>query len=186
MSYNNWKRYSSSDHEIRSNGSNYDAGCCTHSKALAELKVYQACIFSVPIFFAFILLFLFYFFYLRRESADWSSLRTRASSLQTAADEISRCELGLKKELREMLPVIVFKESFSVKDSQCSVCLGEYEADERLQQMPKCGHTFHMDCIDHWLSTRTTCPLCRRSLLLSPVQSSSVNPTQNATSLQAT
>ncbi|KAL0314034.1 UNVERIFIED_CONTAM: RING-H2 finger protein ATL7 [Sesamum angustifolium] len=35
-----------------------------------------------------------------------------------SSDDISRCELGLKKELREMLPVIVFKESFSVKDTQ--------------------------------------------------------------------
>lgn len=66
-----------------------------------------------------------------------------------------------------MLPIIVFKESFSVKDAQCSVCLGEYQAEDRLQQIPACGHTFHMDCIDMWLTTHTTCPLCRQSLLAS-------------------
>lgn len=66
-----------------------------------------------------------------------------------------------------MLPIIVFKESFSVKDTQCSVCLGEYQAEDRLQQIPACGHTFHMDCIDLWLTTHTTCPLCRQSLLAS-------------------
>ncbi|VFQ82200.1 unnamed protein product [Cuscuta campestris] len=157
-------------------GSNYDsaATCCANSEALAELKVYQACIFSVPVFFAFILLFLFYYFYLRRQSARWSSsLRMNASSLQAGGDEISRCELGLKKEVREMLPVIVFNESFSVKDSQCSVCLGDYQADDRLQQIPSCGHIFHEDCIDHWLSTHTTCPLCRHSLIV-PTQTSTV------------
>ena len=48
------------------------------------------------------------------------------------------------------------------------MCLGEYEAEERLQQIPACGHTFHINCIDHWLSSRATCPLCRLSLLPSP------------------
>lgn len=33
--------------------------------------------------------------------------------------------------------------------------------------MPACGHTFHIDCIDNWLATHTTCPLCRLSLLSS-------------------
>lgn len=48
---------------------------------------------------------------------------------------------------------------------RCSVCLGDYVAEDRLQQIPSCGHTFHIDCIDSWLSTHSTCPLCRSSLL---------------------
>lgn len=31
---------------------------------------------------------------------------------------VLQVELGLKKELREMLPIIVYKESFSVRDTQ--------------------------------------------------------------------
>lgn len=31
---------------------------------------------------------------------------------------VAQSELGLKKELREMLPIIVYKESFSIRDSQ--------------------------------------------------------------------
>jgi E3 ubiquitin-protein ligase ATL7/58/59 len=54
--------------------------------------------------------------------------------------------------------------------SRCSVCLGEYQSDERLQRIPPCGHTFHVDCIDHWLSTNSTCPLCRVSLLPTPTK----------------
>ncbi|XP_059636526.1 RING-H2 finger protein ATL7-like isoform X1 [Cornus florida] len=121
--------------------------------------LYQSFIFSVPIFFTFILLLFFYCCYLRlRRRLDWSSLRITTPS-------ISRSELGLKKELREMLPIIVFRESFSVRDSQCSICLSDYQAEDRLQQIPACGHTFHMNCIDNWLATHTTCPLCRLSLL---------------------
>lgn len=50
-------------------------------------------------------------------------------------------------------------------DYRCSVCLGDYQANEKLQQIPPCGNTFHMDCIDLWLTSHTTCPLCRLSII---------------------
>ncbi|KAK1288431.1 RING-H2 finger protein ATL7 [Acorus calamus] len=140
--------------------------CCSTSSS--ELKLYQAFIFSVPIFFTFILLLLFYMFYLRRRRVDWTSLRMRTSSYETQEEITRPSESGLKKEHREMLPVVVFKESFSIREAQCAVCLGDYQAEERLQQIPACGHTFHIECIDSWLSANTTCPLCRVSLLPPP------------------
>lgn len=75
-----------------------------------------------------------------------------------------------------MLPVVVFKESFLIRETQCSVCLADYQPEERLQRIPPCGHTFHIDCIDHWLSKNTTCPLCRVSLLPVP-KTAEVDPT---------
>ncbi|GAA0165698.1 hypothetical protein LIER_40044 [Lithospermum erythrorhizon] len=36
--------------------------------------------------------------------------------------------------------------------------------------MPKCGHTFHLSCIDLWLKRQSTCPICRL-----PVQDSTEN-----------
>lgn len=60
--------------------------CCENSTDAAsnpkssELKLYQFFMFCVPIFFTFILLFLFYLFYLRPRRVNWSTLRMRASS----------------------------------------------------------------------------------------------------------
>lgn len=51
------------------------------SAASPELKLYQAFIFSVPVFFTFVLLLVFYLFYLRRWRASWQSLRMRANHL---------------------------------------------------------------------------------------------------------
>lgn len=83
-----------------------------------------------------------------------------------ARGEVPRSsEAGIKKEVREMLPIVVFKASFLIRETQCSVCLGDYQSNDRLQRIPQCGHTFHVDCIDLWLATNTTCPLCRASLL---------------------
>ncbi|XP_062219331.1 RING-H2 finger protein ATL58-like [Phragmites australis] len=138
-----------------------------------ELKLYQAFIFSVPVFFTLVSLLFFYLFYLRRRRANWESLQMRANNLIRGDNPRSQC--GLKKEMREMLPVVIFKESFLIRETQCSVCLADYQPDEQLQRIPPCGHTFHIDCIDHWLSTNTTCPLCRVSLLPAP-KSTSIDP----------
>ncbi|XP_050364815.1 RING-H2 finger protein ATL7-like isoform X2 [Argentina anserina] len=136
------------------------------SGSSGQFKLYQFFVFCVPIFFTFILIFVFYLFYLRPRRVNWSSIRMRsAPQISDTNVDIATVESGLKKEHREMLPIVVYNESFFVRDTQCAVCLGDYQADDRLQQIPACGHTFHIDCIDSWLSMHTTCPLCRLSLL---------------------
>ncbi|CAH8282622.1 unnamed protein product [Eruca vesicaria subsp. sativa] len=137
------------------------------TEAVQQFKLYHALIFSIPICFTFIVLFVFYVIYLRRRSSsvDWSSLGMRGGGSFVSTNNLSKAELGLTKELREMLPIVIFNESYTINDSQCSVCLGDYQANEKLQQIPPCGHTFHMDCIDLWLTSHTTCPLCRLSLI---------------------
>lgn len=61
--------------------------------------------------------------------------------------------------------VLLFCHEMPCYICRCSVCLADYQAEDKLQRIPACGHAFHMDCIDHWLTTHTTCPLCRLSLL---------------------
>ncbi|CAL5211197.1 unnamed protein product [Lathyrus oleraceus] len=179
---------SSSSTTTDSDIDNNDSGCCSSSSsngsdasAAAELKLYRAFIFSVPVFFTLILVFLFYVFYLKPRRVDWSSIRMRSVSVlqhHNHNNGISNSDLGLKKELREMLPIIVYNESFSVKDTLCSVCLLDYQPDDRLQQIPVCGHTFHMSCIDLWLASHSTCPLCRLSLLPTPKSSTETSNMQ--------
>lgn len=43
---------------------------------------------------------------------------------------------------------------------QCYVCLTEYSNAERLRILP-CFHRFHSECIDEWIKSNPTCPLCR-------------------------
>jgi hypothetical protein len=46
----------------------------------------------------------------------------------------------------------------------CAVCLCEFAGEDRLRLLPLCGHAFHIDCIDTWLLSNSTCPLCRCAL----------------------
>ncbi|KAG5149866.1 hypothetical protein JHK82_016747 [Glycine max] len=44
---------------------------------------------------------------------------------------------------------------------ECAVCLSALEGEEKAKLLPNCNHFFHVDCIDTWLDSHSTCPLCR-------------------------
>ncbi|XP_011626354.1 RING-H2 finger protein ATL58-like [Amborella trichopoda] len=134
-----------------------------HPATLPDLKLYQALIFSVPILFTIILMLLFYMLYLRRK--NFNSQMQPTFSNQPTAVLSSAADLGASKELMGLLPIITFNKSLTVTDTECCVCLGEYQNNEQLHQIPLCRHTFHKDCIHHWLVDNSTCPLCRGPLL---------------------
>ncbi|KAM0021019.1 putative transcription factor C2H2 family [Helianthus debilis subsp. tardiflorus] len=74
---------------------------------------------------------------------------------------------GVDQSFIDTLPVFVYKSIIGVKHPfDCAVCLCEFEGDDNLRLLPKCSHAFHMDCIDTWLLSHSTCPLCRSNLLV--------------------
>ncbi|XP_042433997.1 RING-H2 finger protein ATL67-like [Zingiber officinale] len=115
-------------------------------------------------------------------------LRNSRMSLPTDA---SRSDLGivgsfaLERGIHGLEPVTV--ASFPTKkfgahpfssgqDTQCTVCLAEYQEKDVLRILPFCGHTFHVICIDIWLKQHSTCPVCRISLRDSPDRKRSMQP----------
>ncbi|KVI06784.1 RING-H2 finger protein ATL11-like [Cynara cardunculus var. scolymus] len=51
---------------------------------------------------------------------------------------------------------------------ECAVCLNGFQDHETLRLLPKCSHLFHSDCIDTWLASHITCPVCRADLMPRP------------------
>nr|XP_043613351.1 RING-H2 finger protein ATL46-like isoform X2 [Erigeron canadensis] len=72
---------------------------------------------------------------------------------------------GLDQSSIDALPVFVYKELVGFKeDHHCAVCLCAFTEDDNLRLLPVCSHAFHTHCIDTWLLSNSTCPLCRGSL----------------------
>ncbi|KAL5747734.1 hypothetical protein ACOSP7_024751 [Xanthoceras sorbifolium] len=125
-----------------------------------QLKLYQAFIFSIPILFSVILILLFYLFYLKRRA---SILSSTPPILPTTSNQASPYihSIGWNVDIRGKLPIVLFDEELKSRDTQCCVCLGEFEIKDELLQVPSCKHVFHVDCLNHWLHSNRTCPLCR-------------------------
>lgn len=49
--------------------------------------------------------------------------------------------------------------------ADCAVCIAELAPGETARLLPLCGHAFHVLCVDMWLRSHSTCPLCRRAVV---------------------
>ncbi|KAF2307172.1 hypothetical protein P3X46_035159 [Hevea brasiliensis] len=118
-------------------------------------------------------LFLMGFFsiYIRHCSGNSSggSVRALANGGRSRRAAASR---GLDPAVIQTFPTLVYSEVKGLKIGkaalECAVCLCEFEDDETLRLIPKCDHVFHPDCIDVWLASHTTCPVCRSNLTPEP------------------
>ncbi|TKW20625.1 hypothetical protein SEVIR_4G101500v4 [Setaria viridis] len=80
---------------------------------------------------------------------------------------------GLDQAFIDALPVFAYREIVvggggdgDKEPFDCAVCLCEFDAEDRLRLLPLCGHAFHLNCIDTWLLSNSTCPLCRGVLFV--------------------
>ncbi|KAI3927034.1 hypothetical protein MKW92_052139 [Papaver armeniacum] len=93
---------------------------------------------------------------------------------------------GLAASVMKSLPIVTFSSSEFKDGLECAVCLSEVEEGEKARVLPKCNHGFHVDCIDMWFQSHSTCPLCRNPVSVesssstSPVDSSDLESQQSS------
>ncbi|GMG99696.1 hypothetical protein Nepgr_001536 [Nepenthes gracilis] len=113
------------------------------------------------------LFFMGFFSIYIRHCAEDSSIRSRNVVTGPTARS-RRGPRGLDAAVIESFPKFAYSAVKTLKIGsaalECAVCLNEFEDDETLRLIPKCDHVFHPDCIDAWLATHTTCPVCRANL----------------------
>ncbi|XP_031493159.1 E3 ubiquitin-protein ligase ATL31-like [Nymphaea colorata] len=111
----------------------------------------------------------FFSIYIRQCSSDSESVR-RPSIARLGLSR--RSQRGLDPALIESFPTFVYSTVKALKLGkgalECAVCLSEFEDDETLRLLPQCSHAFHPECIDAWLASHVTCPLCRANLQEDP------------------
>ncbi|KAJ1408326.1 Zinc finger, RING-type [Sesbania bispinosa] len=87
-------------------------------------------------------------------------------------------QIGLDPAVLKSLPVLVFQPEDFKDGLECAVCLSEIVEGEKARLLPKCNHGFHVDCIDMWFQSHSTCPLCRNPV--APETSKPINSSSNA------
>uniref|UniRef100_A0ACD5YIR2 Uncharacterized protein n=1 Tax=Avena sativa TaxID=4498 RepID=A0ACD5YIR2_AVESA len=69
---------------------------------------------------------------------------------------------GVGKAVIESLPFFRFAALRGARQGlECAVCLARFDDADLLRLLPRCRHAFHLDCVDRWLDSSASCPLCR-------------------------
>ncbi|OAY83200.1 E3 ubiquitin-protein ligase ATL41-like [Ananas comosus] len=72
---------------------------------------------------------------------------------------------GLSPSAISSLPAFAYEKDADGGSSGggggCAVCLESVDDGETVRRLPMCKHLFHMECIDMWLYSHSTCPVCR-------------------------
>ncbi|KAK4717669.1 hypothetical protein R3W88_016007 [Solanum pinnatisectum] len=71
---------------------------------------------------------------------------------------------GLERSMISSIPLFVYKEE-SNDGLECIICLSLLEDEDVCRKLPKCSHAFHVECVDMWLHSHSTCPICRSPIV---------------------
>lgn len=76
---------------------------------------------------------------------------------------------GLEPHIIQSFPTFPFSSVKDLREDkyglECAICLLEFEEEHiLLRLLTTCYHVFHQECIDRWLESNKTCPVCRRNL----------------------
>ncbi|KAK1560321.1 hypothetical protein Q3G72_025222 [Acer saccharum] len=129
---------------------------------------------SVILLFLVVALFVgFHFYsrwhlYRRRRARRTFLLSSAAAAAANAANTTTTSNNSVTNQALDLsvlkrIPTFVYSSSTTDHDRllECAVCLSEFEENEKGRVLPKCNHAFHVDCIDMWFQTHSSCPLCR-------------------------
>ncbi|CAH2060390.1 unnamed protein product [Thlaspi arvense] len=116
----------------------------------------------------------FFFVFIRHFADDDSTAeissrpRRRTSSSTTSPRQrfSSRRKRGLDSQAVRSLPVHRYTKAAKQRIEDCVICLSDFQEGETVKVIPHCGHMFHVDCVDTWLSSHASCPFCRSSHVL--------------------
>ena len=103
-----------------------------------------------------------------RELRELLRLRRGAGERADAAAGGGCSSSSSFREKRELVELLLSEGGSSA--GQCSICFEDYASGD-LKRLLRCGHFFHLECIDRWFlssasdqSRRAACPLCNTPL----------------------
>ncbi|XP_008783976.1 E3 ubiquitin-protein ligase ATL41 [Phoenix dactylifera] len=103
----------------------------------------------------------------------WDRLWGRRRVLHTppASRPTEALRTGLRPSAISALPTFAYRRVGDGSGSentgtseQRTVCMSLVEEGEMVRLLPNCRHVFHVDCVDVWFRSHSTCPHCHSSV----------------------
>ncbi|XP_017635715.1 RING-H2 finger protein ATL29 [Gossypium arboreum] len=98
----------------------------------------------------------------------WNNQRNPSPPVDVAPAAGENISNGLDPELIQAFPTFYYstvkefrREKYGL---ECAICLGEFKDEDMLRLLTICCHVFHKECVDLWLESHKTCPVCRGEL----------------------
>lgn len=64
-----------------------------------------------------------------------------------------------------LLSLLVAMKGVECENIECSICLDVLKKEgEECVTTYECNHIFHLNCLNSWVRTSPSCPLCRHEL----------------------
>lgn len=90
---------------------------------------------------------------------------------ETEPDETRRtAQMGLSPTNIKEIPTFAYQRNHHGLNNgngcdnaglRCAVCIATVHDGDMVRQLMMCKHVFHTNCIDTWLPSHSTCPMCR-------------------------
>ncbi|XP_047330265.1 RING-H2 finger protein ATL3-like [Impatiens glandulifera] len=158
------------------------------------LMVASILLFLVVIFILFLHLYAKWFWYRQEPESSGGGTTTarrrhRRRRLDFSPGHIEwsgrREKHAIDPLVLKSLPIVAYDDDDAKEEelNECAVCLSDFVDGEKLRLLPKCSHGFHVECIDMWFHSHSTCPLCRTTAVaVSSSSSSSPLPPSSSSS----
>jgi E3 ubiquitin-protein ligase ATL4 len=114
-------------------------------------------------------------FLMARRSSEAADVETgaesarRSTGVAAGAGRVTAEVDDEKERLIASLPLFTMASALAAlpkSSPDCAVCLSPFSPDAELRLLPACRHAFHAACVDAWLRTTPSCPLCRATVSL--------------------
>lgn len=76
--------------------------------------------------------------------------------------------------LRQNTTVSSFS-NVETSEDRCCICREIFQDTDIVRKINSCGHVFHINCVETWLESNTTCPMCRHD-----IRDNNIIPTENS------
>ncbi|CAA2955505.1 RING-H2 finger ATL79-like [Olea europaea subsp. europaea] len=72
-------------------------------------------------------------------------------------------EMAHPKTEEEEIPTVIYSPGMKLAgaEAECVICLSEFSDGEKVRVLEKCNHGFHVQCVQKWLLSHSSCPTCR-------------------------